>query len=223
MSITKPHPGHTGIQEHKDNSDFYTQVMLWLTASFIAAAAGVWFIGPLIPQSLLMPLYFVALIALIASAFLRKVKGLSGILAIAIPTILGIILYPTLNHLVSTGAGDIVFTAAAGTAVIFGSMAIIGWTSQKSIQHWGGKLFAIVLGLIAISLLNTFILQMPILGLLISMAVLVIFSIYTFIDIQAIRDRSYGDAPPSSYALNVFLDIYNIFVSLLNILNFFRQ
>lgn len=202
-----------------ENNEFYRKIMTWLAVSFGAASAGVFLIGPKIPQSMIMPLGIVAIVALIAASFSRKAMKLSGLFAIVIPVILGITLYPTLNYYVNNGMGNIVGIAAAGTAIIFGLMAILGWTSKVSLNKWGPKLFILLIGIIAISLLNAFIFKLTILSLVISIAVVIVFSIYTFIDIQAIRDRSPSDQIPASfYALNIFLDIYNIFVSLLNIL-----
>jgi FtsH-binding integral membrane protein len=204
---------------------FFGRVMTWLAAGFGAALAGIVLIGPMIPQSLLMPLYFLALGVLLFSAFARKAaKALAGPLAIAIPAILGIISYPTLNNYVASGMGDIIVMAAAGTVVIFGSMAIWGWTTTKNLSGWYKPMFFILLGVIAVSLLNAFVFHIGTLELVISLGVLVIFSIYTVMDIQSLKNADkYGtDAHPAMYALNIFLNIWNIFMSLLRIFSAFR-
>lgn len=204
-----------------ENNSFYSKVMAWLALSFSIAAVGVFLIGPLVPPAFIMPLSIIVVVALIAASFSRKAMKLSAPFAIIIPLLLGVVLYPTLNYYVSSGMGNIIGMAAGGTAVIFGAMAILGWTSKKSLNNWAPKLFMIVLGMIAIGLLNSLFFHLTILSLIISMVAVVVFSIYTFIDIQAIRDRTPGNGIPASYyALNIFLDIYNIFVSLLNILGF---
>lgn len=208
------------IERFADDT-FYAKIMGWLFVAFTAAAAGIFLIGPMIPQGLLMPLYFVAFAALLAAGFSRKMAALAPAFTVGIPVILGIILYPTLNYLVATGAGNIVGLAASGTALVFGTAAIVGWKSKKSLESWTGKLFVVLLGAIGLSLLNVFFFQAPLLSLVISLATLVIFSIYSFIDIQRVRDRSAGNEP-AQYALNIFLNIYNIFVSLLNIFSAFR-
>lgn len=202
-----------------DNNNFYSKVMLWLAVCFGAAAAGVFIFGPMVPQSLITPLWAVAFIALLVAGFSRKIVQLSGFFAVGIPLILGIVLYPTLNYYVQTGMGNIIGQAAGGTAIIFGGMALWGWTSKKSINNWASKLFFIMLGLIAVSVLNMF-LHSTGLSFIISLAVVVVMSMYTFIDIQSLRDRNpYDQIPASYYAFNIFLNIYNIFVSLLNILS----
>lgn len=206
-----------------DNSKFYSKVMAWVAGSFASATVGAILIGPMVPPALMMPLYIVTFIALMAAGFSRKMMALSGPFAVVIPLILGIILYPTLNYYISSGLGGVVGMAAGGTAIIFGGMALLGWTSNKNLNHLAPKLFFVFLGLIAMSFLNAFLFQLPIIAVLISGAVIVICSIYTFIDIQNLKNRSPYDAIPASrYALNLFLNIYNIFVSLLNILGFLR-
>lgn len=206
------------------NNLFYSRVMGWLFAAFGAAAVGTMLIGPLVPLSMMMPLSLVALGVLIVSGFVRKSPKVSGALAIGIPLILGITLYPVLNYYLSSGAGDIVVSSLIGTAVIFGGMALWGWRSPRSFNRWEGKLFFVVLALIVVSLLNTFFFKMTILGLVISCVVLVVFAIYSFIDIQRIRDYDGSDhSTASMYALNVFLDILNLFTSLLNILGFLSR
>lgn len=205
-------------------NSFYSKVMLWLGISFAVAAIGTFVLGPLVPPAAVLPLYLVVLVALIASAFARKAKKFMGAFAVAVPTVLGIVLYPTLNAYISSGSGDIVGMAALGTALVFGVMAYWGWTSKKSMYRAMPALFAILIGVIVLSLLNAFIFHLSVLSFVISLAAVGVFAVYTFIDIQRIRDRAGADQlPPSSYALDIFLDIYNLFVSLLNIFGFLSR
>lgn len=205
-------------------NSFYSKVMLWLGISFAVAAIGTFVLGPLVPPAAVLPLYLVVLVALIASAFARKAKKFMGAFAVAVPTVLGIVLYPTLNAYISSGSGDIVGMAALGTALVFGVMAYWGWTSKKSMYRFAPALFALLIGIIALSLLNAFIFHLSVLSFVISLAAVGVFAVYTFIDIQMVRDKiGAEELPPSFYALNIFLDIYNLFVSLLNIFGFLSR
>lgn len=204
---------------------FFGQVMTWLAGGFAAALLGILLIGPFIPPTLIMPLYFVALGLLLLSAFVRKAaKYLAGPLAIAIPAIVGAVSYPALNYYVQSGMGDLIVMAAAGTVVVFGSMAIWGWTTKKDLSGWYKPMFFILLGVIVISLLNAFVFHLGALQVLIAIGSLVIFSIYSVMDIQSLKNADkYGtDIHPGVFALNIFLDIWNIFMSLLRILSIFR-
>lgn len=207
---------------HSGGNPLYKKVMIWVAAQFAVMAFGIFAIGPLLPPTFVMPLYLILLSALIFSAFTRVSPVVTKFMAIIVPLILGITLYRTLEMFMAVGAGDIILLSALGTIVIFTVMAVIGYTSSKSLESWSGKLFAIVLGVIALSLLNAFIFKMAVLNLAISVVVLIAFSIYIFIDIQRIRD-SKDSNNAAGYALDLFLNIYNIFASLLNILSFFRS
>lgn len=205
---------------------FYQRVMGWLAICFTAATIGIFFLAPLIPASLVLPLFAVAFIGLLVASFTKKAfrnPTVAKTFAIAIPTILGITISATLNSFIASGAGNIVLLAALGTAVVFGTTAFLGWTSKKTIYHWGTRLFIILIGAIIVSLVNMLFFHAPMVSLVVSIAVFALFSVYSFMDVQAIRDQAYGDVHPSFYALNVFLDIYNLFVSLLNILSFFND
>lgn len=203
--------------ENREQSTFYREVMMWLVASFGVAGFGTYFLGPLVPQSMMMPLYMLLLVSMIVASFLRKTAKGSGILTIVYALGLGVILYPTLNYYVATGSGNIVIMALLGTGVVFGTTALFAWNSEKSLERFAPKLFAVVLGIIATSLLNVFFFHLEWVQMLVAWAALAAFTLYSFIDIQRTRDRV-GNMPPSFYALSIFLDIYNIFVSLLQIL-----
>lgn len=204
----------------------YARVLAWLAGEFGVMIAAMYLLGPIVPQRVVMTLYLLLLGSMIIAAFVRRIRGFSEVFAIIVPAILGIALYSTLNYYVAAGSGSIVMSAAAGTLVIFGIMSVWGFTSKKSIDSWGQKLFFILLGVIAVSLLNAFVFHLAALSFVISLATVVIFSIYTFIDIQRVKKDSMRgldqQQPASSYALNIFLNIYNLFVSLLNIFSSFR-
>lgn len=201
----------------KKDDNFYRGVMTWLAVALGVAAAASFLIGPHVPPQMVLPLSIAMLAVLIISSFTKIARKMSSVLIFLVPGVLGVILYPILNDMIGSGSGSIIVQALIGTVVVFGTAAILGWKSDKNMERWHGPMFAILLGVIALSLTNIFFFQLPLMSLLISIAVLVIFTIYSFIDVQAVRKKSYGDAPPQFYALQIFLDIYNIFVALLNI------
>lgn len=159
------------------NTSTYNKVMAWLAAAFVMAGVGAVFIGPLVPASSLNFLWLGALVALIAAGFLRNVPGLNALMTLAIPTILGILLYPTLNHYITTGSGNIVISAAAGTAIVFGVSAVAGWKAKENkveskIPMMTGVLFA----LIGVSLINVFFLKLTAISFIISLIIVPLFT-----------------------------------------------
>lgn len=198
--------------------NFYRGVMTWLAVALGVAAGSAYILGPHVPEAFIMPLAIIMMVALIGASFSRKARQLSTVFIFVVPGVLGVLLYPLLTSMVGAGQGGIIVQAFAGTVIVFGTAAVLGWKSDKNMSGWHGPLFAIVLGVIGVSLLNFFFFQLPIVSYLISLAVLIVFTIYSFIDVQAVRKRAYGDELPQFYALQIFLDIYNIFTALLRLL-----
>lgn len=212
------------LVESPATKSLYQRVLVWVAAQFGVAAVGIFLIGPLVPSSAITPLYLVTLVAMIVASFSRKMYKIAPFFAIAIPLILGIVLSGTLNLFVATGQGGIVAMAAAGTALIFTVMAIWASKSTKNIDSWVNKMFVGLLILIALSVLNMLLFKLSVLSFVISLVVVVLFSGYIFYDIQQVkRNNDNPDAPAALFALNIFLDIYNIFVSLLNIMSFLKD
>lgn len=202
----------------------YTKTMLWIMASFLSATAGFFLIGPLIPASMTRMVSLAVIAVLILTSFAKGLqRRISGPLAIIIPALIGATLFPVITLYLSAGMGSTILMALAGTAVVFGSAAVFGWFSKANINSWSKPLFGILLGVIAVSLLNVFVFHLSVLSLILSIGTLVIFTIYSFIDIQLVRDADRYGVKPSSLALNIFLDIVNIFTSLLNILGFVNR
>lgn len=208
------------------DQNFLNKVFLWMAFALGSTAVGAIVIGPLIPQGMLWGLYFVTLIALLGVGFTRKMyhPTVSGIFAIAVPGILGAILYPTLNYYFASGQGGVVAMSAIAASTLFLVMGAVGWMTQRSMSGWLPYMFGILVGIIALSLLNAFVFQLSGLSLVISIGVLILFAVYTSVDMQRLRQRVMREGnvpeeiPASWYALNLFLDLFNMFVALLNIL-----
>lgn len=205
-------------QSYTDGNSVYSKVMAWLMVAFLATGFGTMFIGPMVPVSMINVLWIVALAALILSGFVRHVKGVAPALTIIIPTILGITLYPTINYYLQTGSGNIILSAAFGTAIVFGTAAILGWRAEKNkVESKMPIMTGVLIALIVTSILNVFIFKLTALSFIISLITIPLFALYSYYDLNKLRNNP-NAMPPASYALNIFLDIFNIFVSILNIL-----
>ncbi len=78
----------------------------------------------------------------------------------------------------------------------------------------GGFLVGSIIALIVVALSNVFF-QLPLLSLLISLAAIVIFSLFMVFDVQ--RVVSGGETNYVMAAVSIYLNIYNIFSSLLQV------
>lgn len=115
---------------------------------------------------------------------------------------------------VANGA-SIITTAAFGTAAITTGCAWYANTTKRDFTAMGGFLFGSVIALIVVSLANIFF-QMPLISILISAAAIVIFSLFMVFDVQRIIKG--GETNYVLAAVSIYLNIYNIFSSLLQLL-----
>ena len=97
-------------------------------------------------------------------------------------------------------------------------MATIATVSKRDFSGIGRWLFAGLLVIIVASVLNIF-LHIPALYLVVSVAAIAIFSGYILFDVQKIIKG--GETNYITATLNIYLDVYNIFVSLLRLLSYF--
>ena len=105
--------------------------------------------------------------------------------------------------------------AAGGTGAIFLTLSAIAASSKRDFTGIGKFLFAGVILILLAAVANIFF-QIPALSLAISAAAVGIFSAYILYDISRIVQG--GETNYVSATLAVYLDIYNVFVSLLNLI-----
>ncbi len=114
-----------------------------------------------------------------------------------------------------SNGGTLIAMAAGGTGAIFFSLAGVASTTKRDFSNIGKFLFAGVVLLLAAMVANIFF-QIPALTLAISAIAVAIFSAYILYDINRIVHG--GETNYISATLAVYLSIYNIFVSLLQLL-----
>ena len=128
---------------------------------------------------------------------------------------MGIMLSRILGVVMSLSNGASIIALAFGsTAIIFAVMATIASTTKRDFSFLGKTLFIGVIVLILASLANIFF-QIPALSLAIATAGAIIFSLFILFDVQRIVNG--GETNYISATLSLYLNIYNIFVSLLQI------
>ena len=111
--------------------------------------------------------------------------------------------------------GQLVGLAGGMTAAIFFAMAAVATITKKDFSFMGKFLFIGVILLIVASLANIFF-QIPALSVTISAIAVLIFSAYILYDLSNIIRG--GETNYIMATLGLFLNLYNIFVSLLNLL-----
>jgi modulator of FtsH protease len=117
----------------------------------------------------------------------------------------------------SNGA-QLIGMAFGGTALVFFGMATLATTIKRDLSGMGKWLMVGVIGLIAAGVANIW-LQMPALMLTVSVLAIVIFSAFMLYDIKRVIDG--GETNYVTATLAIYLDVYNVFQSLLSILGIF--
>ena len=113
----------------------------------------------------------------------------------------GALISPMVFSFFGTGKGHLVFQALAITAVTFGGMSLVGYTTKRDMTGWSGFFSMACIGLIAISLGSFFLINDPgtskMVSLAISCVVVLLFAAMTAWETQQIKDMylsaaSYG-------------------------------
>lgn len=142
-------------------------------------------------------------------------KGIWAIFAFT--GLMGASLGPLLSYYLSLANGtSIVMQALGGTAAIFFSLSLYALTTRKDFSFMGGFLMTGLIVVIIASLANLFF-QIPAASLAISAAVVFIMSGLILFDTSRIINGGETNYIRATVAL--YLNIYNLFVSLLRLLS----
>jgi modulator of FtsH protease len=186
-----------------------------MTLVFSAVTAGA-------SMALNMPT-FVGLITSITAMVLiwfvlpRTANSAAGLAVVfAITGLMGFGLGPVLSHYASLPNGSqIVMTAMGGTGAIFIGLSAYALVSRKDFSFMGGFLFAGMMVVMIAMLANIF-LEMPALSLVISGVVILLMSAMILFDTGRIVNG--GETNYIMATVSLYLSLYNIFVSLLQLL-----
>jgi modulator of FtsH protease len=196
----------------------------WLLAiSLLPVVAGAWlgmqlnFASLFRAAPILAPLLmFGAMIGMLfaVTALRNSAWGVAALLGFTFVS--GVFLTPILS--VAAGfrnGGQLVALAGGMTAAIFFAMATIATVTKRDFGFLGKFLFVGLVLLVVASLANLFF-QVPAVSLTISAIAVLLFSAYLLYDVSNIVNG--GETNYVTATLNIFLNLYNIFVSLLNLL-----
>ena len=139
----------------------------------------------------------------------------------AITGLLGFGLGPMLTQYLKLPNGsEIVMMALGGTGVIFLGLSAYALTTRRDFSFMGGFLFVGMLLVLGASLLNIF-LQMPVMSLVIPGAVVLLMSGFILFDTSRIING--GETNYVMATISLYLNIFNLFVSLLQLLGIARS
>lgn len=211
--------------------NFVKQTYKFFAASLLFGTIGAYLAMPF-AQFLTggaMLLIFVLEIALLFGLiFLKDKPVVNLILLFGFTFITGVALVPLLYSVLALPAGvSIVAQALLGTTIVFGIMSLYALKTKNDLANWGKVLIISIIGILVASLIN-FVAgyffgfgNAGLVSVIISGFAVIIFSMYIAYDTQNIIRGRYDS--PILAAINLYLDVYNLFVSLLNILGYINR
>ncbi len=113
---------------------------------------------------------------------------------------------------------ELIMLAFGGTAAVFGTMSVVASNTKRDLSNMSKFLFVGVIVLLLAIVANIF-LQLPALTVTISAIAVLLFSAYLLYDLNNIIKG--GETNYISATLAVYLDLFNIFQSLLSLLGIF--
>ena len=146
----------------------------------------------------------------------NRESGLGVMLLLLLTGFMGVMLGPILQLALHLRNGaEIVGLAAGGTGAIFLTLAGIANTTKRDFSFLGKFLMVGIVLLILASLANIFF-HIPALALTISAVAVLLFSGFLLFDVSRVVNG--GESNYVMATLAIYLDIYNIFVNLLQLL-----
>ena len=195
-----------------------TYLLLGLTFLFSSGTAYLSFASGARPLHPLMFIVGIYGLMFLTSALQNSVWGLVSVFAFT--GFMGYSLGPILNAYMHafTNGPQLIATALGGTGVIFFALSAYAVTTRKDCSYMGGFLFVAVMVAFLAMIANIFF-QVPAINLAISAAFVLISS--GLILFQTSEIIHGGETNYISATVSLFVSIYNLFLSLLNILSAF--
>lgn len=133
---------------------------------------------------------------------------------------MGYTLGPVLNMYLTefTNGSQLIITALGATGIIFVALSGYVLTTKKDFSFMGGFLFVALLGGILVSVLGM-LFQLPMMQIVLSGVFVLIFSGYILFNTSQILHG--GETNYIMATISLYLDILNLFLSLLRILSYF--
>jgi modulator of FtsH protease len=208
----------TQATRHKVLRNTYWLLALSMIPTVLGAFIGVTTQLPLLSGGFGFLIFMAIAFGFIFAIEKTKDSALGVAMLLGFTFFMGLMLTPLLRHTLGySNGGNLIMTAFGGTACVFAVMASIATVSKRDFSGMGSWLFAGVIVLILASVANIF-LGMAIVQVVVSVLAIGIFSAFILYDVQRIVTG--GETNYITATLSIYLDVYNIFTSLLQLLGF---
>jgi len=208
------------IQEREGASvAFMKRTYQLLGASMIAAAVGAYLTMPyaaVVAQYKWLIFGFELFMLFVGLGMTRNKPGLNLAALFLFTFVTGVSLVPLLARFIESGGGAVIGNAFLMTSVLFGSLSLFAINSKSDFSNWGKPLFITLIVIIVASLVNYFILHSPIMHIVITAGILLLFALFTIYDTQNIANGAYDSEVDA--AVSLYLDFLNMFTAILQLL-----
>ena len=200
---------------------FVKETYKLFAASMMAGAVGAYVGVPLAwtIQSMFLPLMLLEIALLIGLQFVKNKPGINFIVMFGFVFMTGLMLAPLLARILGmAGGATIIGNAFAMTSVVFGAMSFYAIKTTRDFTSYGKPLMIALFVILGFSIINLF-LGNPLFHVIISGAVVMLFSVMVIYDTQNIMNGAYET--PIDGAIALYLDFLNIFTALLQLFGIF--
>lgn len=216
--------------ERSENAlvSFVKETYKFFAGSLLFGTIGAYLAMPFaqnLTGGIMFGVFVLEIISLIALIFLKSKPVVNVMLLFVFTFLTGVALVPLLYSVLALPAGvSIVAQALLGTTIVFGIMSLYAIKTKSDLSNWGKVLFFALIGIIVASLINMVAAyffgfqQAGLVSVIISGVCVIVFSLYIAFDTQNIIRGRYDS--PIMAAISLYLDVYNLFISLLNILGY---
>jgi modulator of FtsH protease len=210
-------PAAIGAEQQRVLRNTYLMLALTMVPTIIGAMIGMNTAGIIMQHPIISSLVMLgAVIGLQFAIAANRDSGVGVALLLLMTFVLGWWLGPLLTVALALRNGpQLVGFAAAGTGIIFFVMSAIATTTKRDFSFMGKFLFVGMIALLIAMIANMF-LQIPALALTISTLVIVVFSLFLLHDVSRIVNG--GETNYLMATTGVYLSLFNIFASLLQLL-----
>ena len=219
METTRVESGSTQI-----STTFFGRVMMLFGLALGVSALGT-YIGfnqgldlMIAHPGYMWAIFAAELILIFTSRIWQKMKPLNYILFSVFAFLSGVTLAPIIYmYMTQSGGGEIVFRALTATMLTFAAAGLVAWKTNIDMFRFQGLLFFGVIGLIVVGLLGVFFPFSSAMEGVYSFFGIMIFTGFVMFDMQRVK---YAMAQNEmDLALQLYLDIFNLFLYILRFIS----
>ncbi|MDD5623308.1 MAG: Bax inhibitor-1 family protein [Candidatus Peribacteraceae bacterium] len=200
----------------------YGLLTLAMGLTALGAFLGVQFVSILLGSGIQLIFLIAELLLIFTSRLWMERSPLNAVLFAVFPFLSGITVTPYLLYVLVgyvNGAG-ILLNALAATVFLTAASAVFAFTTKWDLSTLGRTLLFGLFGLIGLALLQVFVpsLRTGTMEIFIAGAGTVLFAFFIAFDLQRVRRLGRMGANPFLLALSLYLDIFNLFLSILRLM-----